>query len=452
MADIVTLTINPSIDVSTSVEQMVPIHKLRCTSARRDPGGGGINVARVVKRFGGDVTAMYAMGGTLGQLLRHLLDQEGIPCLPIPISEETREDFTVLEEMSGRQYRFVLPGPRLSEREWHAYLDTFASHAFHEHGTRFVVASGSLPPGVPSDFYGRIARATKQAGAKFIVDTSGPPLKAALEAGVFIVKPSLRELKELMAAPLESERDRIAACRSLIESGRAEMVALTLGDQGALLVARDQALRAQAVPIKPVSVVGAGDSFLGAMIWSSLFWSFHRRCISIWNGRRIGGIAHAGYGVVPTRGRRMFFRHRQGAIDLSLGILRRRPQRGFRMSSSPAFQQRCSSHQGRKRTNDDVGRDFCRHHWNRPLASNRIRTRTSRRRRPTSGQCRPQYRPPPRVPSVRARLPATVPSIAQNIAVAVLRVHGSSPNIRGSVICGAVNGAAGTAASSQRTL
>ncbi len=268
MADIVTVTINPSIDVSTSIEQLVPIHKLRCTSARRDPGGGGINVARVVKRFGADVTAMYAMGGTLGQLLRHLLDQEGIPGLPVPISEETREDFTVFEEVSGRQYRFILPGPRLSEREWRAYLDTFASHASREQGTRFVVASGSLPPGVPGDFYGRIARTTKQAGAKMIVDTSGPPLKAALEAGVYIVKPSLREFRELMVAPLESERDQVTACRSIIGSGRAEMVALTLGDQGALLVTRDQVLRAQAVPIKPVSVVGAGDSFLGAMICS----------------------------------------------------------------------------------------------------------------------------------------------------------------------------------------
>jgi 6-phosphofructokinase 2 len=268
MADIVTLTINPTIDVSTSVEQLVPLHKLRCSAARRDPGGGGINVARVVKRFGADVTAMYAMGGTLGQLLRHLLDQERIPALPVPISEETRENFTVLEDLSGRQYRFVLPGPRLSEREWRAFLSAFATRLSHEQRTRFVVASGSLPPGVPSDFYGRIARTARQADAKMIVDSSGPALQAALEAGVYLVKPSLRELGELTAAPLESEGDRLAACRSLIASGRAEMVALTLGDRGALLVTRDRALRGQAVPTKPVSIVGAGDSFLGAMIWS----------------------------------------------------------------------------------------------------------------------------------------------------------------------------------------
>jgi 6-phosphofructokinase 2 len=96
MADIVTLTINPSIDVSTSAERVVPFHKVRCVSTRRDPGGGGINVARVLERLGAEVTAMYAMGGTLGRLLRELLDQEGIAGLPVAISEETREDFTVL--------------------------------------------------------------------------------------------------------------------------------------------------------------------------------------------------------------------------------------------------------------------------------------------------------------------------------------------------------------------
>jgi 6-phosphofructokinase 2 len=268
MADIVTLTINPSIDVATSVERVLPFHKLRCTGARRDPGGGGINVARVLKRFGADVTAVYVMGGTIGRLLRHLLEQEKIPGLPVPISEETREDFTVIEQASGRQYRFVLPGPRLSESDWRFFLDTFAAHLANEPQTRFVVASGSLPPGVPLDFYGRVAQAAKQAGAKIIVDTSGAPLQAALEAGVYIVKPSLRELRELMAASLESECDQIAACRGLLASRRAEMVVLTLGDQGALLVTGDRVLRAQAIPITPVSVVGAGDSFLGALIWS----------------------------------------------------------------------------------------------------------------------------------------------------------------------------------------
>ena len=137
MADIVTLTINPAIDASTSVEQLAPFHKMRCSPARRDPGGGGINVARVAKRFGADVCAIYTMGGTLGQLLRRLLEQEQVTGFPVPISEETREDFTVLETVSGRPYRFVLPGPRLSDQEWRACLDTFVSHASHSAAAAF---------------------------------------------------------------------------------------------------------------------------------------------------------------------------------------------------------------------------------------------------------------------------------------------------------------------------
>jgi 6-phosphofructokinase 2 len=267
MTSIITLTINPSIDVSASVERVVPIHKLRCATVRHDPGGGGINVARVVKRFGADVIAIYPTGGALGELLRHLVDREAVPTLTVPIAEETREDFTILEQSSGRQYRFVLPGPHLTTEEWQTCLN--ASAALSEN-SRFVVASGSLPPGVPDDLYSHVAAVAKRSGAKVVIDTSGAPLRAAVDEGVYLIKPSLREFRELTCRQLEREPDCIATCRSLIESGQVEIIALTLSDEGALLVTRDRVLRARAVPVpaRPVSVVGAGDSFLGAMIWS----------------------------------------------------------------------------------------------------------------------------------------------------------------------------------------
>ena len=265
MAGVVALSINPAIDVSTSVDQVMPIRKLRCTAARRDPGGGGINVARVVRRLGGNATAVYPAGGATGQLLRRLVDQEGIPSLMVQAAEETREDFTVLEEVTGNQFRFVLPGPQLAEREWRDCLEAIASFKGR---TEYVVASGSLPPGVPEDFYGALARAAKDMNAKVVLDTSGPPLEAALKEGVYLVKPNLQELAQLIHAPLDDQDAWIEACRSLVRAGRAEIVALTLGDKGALLVTHDQAWRAQGLPIKPVSAVGAGDSFLGAMVWS----------------------------------------------------------------------------------------------------------------------------------------------------------------------------------------
>ncbi len=265
MAEIVTLTMNPSIDISVSIERVAPFQKLRCAAARRDPGGGGINVARVMKRFGADVIAMYPSGGALGKVLRRLLDEEGVSGLTIPLAGETREDFTVFEQATGSQYRFLLPGPQFSEQEWSNCL---AMLGRLDRGASFVVASGSLPPGVPHDFYGRTAQVAKAASSKIVIDSSGPALRAALDVGVYLIKPNLNEFKLLMGELLETQADWIRACRSLVESGKVEIVALTLGNRGALLVTRDCVLGAQALAIKPVSVVGAGDSFLGAMIWS----------------------------------------------------------------------------------------------------------------------------------------------------------------------------------------
>jgi 6-phosphofructokinase 2 len=263
MPAIVTLTPNPAVDVSTSVGRVKSIHKLRCTVPRRDPGGGGINVARVGRRFDADVLAIYPIGGPIGELLHRLVELEGIGSRTVPISQDTREDFTVFETESGEQFRFVLPGPWLAEAEWRACLDAFTSF---EGKPGFIVASGSLPPGVPEDFYGRIIRALRHAGAKIVVDTSGPPLRSALDAGVYLIKPSLREMREFSGEPLERHDECIAAARRLIDAGSAEVVALTLGHYGALLVTRGLVLRANALPIKPVSTVGAGDSFLGAMV------------------------------------------------------------------------------------------------------------------------------------------------------------------------------------------
>lgn len=201
----------------------------------------------------------------MGQLLRRLVDEEKIRSLAIHIAAETRESFVVAEESTGQQYRFVLPGPQLTEIESTACFEALVSL---EQRPRFVVVSGSLPPGIPEDFYGRVARLAKEWKARLVLDTSGPALKAALAEGVYLVKPSLRELNSLMDTPAEGEEAWLDACRGIVARGSAQIVALTLGDRGALLVARDCAWRAPGLPIKAVSAVGAGDSFLGAMIWS----------------------------------------------------------------------------------------------------------------------------------------------------------------------------------------
>ncbi len=263
MPDIVTLTINPAIDIFVNVPRVVPTRKLRCSPPKRDPGGGGINVARVAHRLGGDVLAVYPIGGQIGKLLHRLMDREDIESLVTPSHVETRENFTAYEESTGEQYRFVLPGSALHRAEWETCLDKLAALAGKP---KIIVASGSLPPGVPDDFYARVARHAKALGAKTVIDTSGAALKEALAEGVTLIKPNLAELSEFIGAPLESDEERIAACRRLVAAKQAEAVALTLGEHGALLVTAQHAWRAQPLRIEAVSAVGAGDSFLGGMV------------------------------------------------------------------------------------------------------------------------------------------------------------------------------------------
>ncbi len=264
METAVTLTPNPAIDISTAVDEVLPIRKLRCEAARRDPGGGGINVARVVRRLGGEVSAIYPAGGNSGGLLRRLVEREGVRSLAISVAEETREDFTVLEASSGKQYRFVLPGAELSESEWKACLTGLEDM---QDMPAYVVGSGSLPPGVPEDFYARVAQIAKSRGSRAVVDTSGKALSKVMDEGVFLIKPNLRELQELLNARLPHRSARVSACRKLIDRGSAENIVLSLGADGAILVTPEEAYSARSPELEVVSSVGAGDSFLGGMIW-----------------------------------------------------------------------------------------------------------------------------------------------------------------------------------------
>lgn len=265
VSQLVTLTMNPAIDVSTSTARVVPIRKLRCKPAKHDPGGGGINVARVLKRFGADPLAIYVAGGPTGELLKDLVAREGVRSRAIKMSGYTREDVTVLDESRGNQYRFILPGPPLDEAAWAASLEAITAL---ELPPSYVVASGSLPADVPDDFYARVARSAKRVGARVVLDTSGPALKAALAEGVTLLKPNLGELRALVGRPLESEDEQVSACRGIIADRGAEIVALTLAERGALVVTSENAWRLKAPQVNVASTVGAGDSFVGAFVWS----------------------------------------------------------------------------------------------------------------------------------------------------------------------------------------
>ena len=260
--NIVTLTLNPAVDLATEAERIEPSHKIRCGVPRRDAGGGGINVARAVRRLGGAAEAIYLAGGPTGDVLDGLVRADDLPRRRVSIAGETRENVSVTERATGAQYRFVLPGPMVTASEAKASLDALAERA---HGG-YVVASGSLPPSLDEGFSRRVAETAVRNGARFVLDTSGPALTAALGSNVFLIKPSRRELSEVEGRALSTESDCLCAAQRIVSSNRATLVAVSLGEQGALLVGDGIAITARAPRVEAVSSVGAGDSFLGALI------------------------------------------------------------------------------------------------------------------------------------------------------------------------------------------
>jgi len=265
MPEIVTLTVNPAIDIATSVERLTDTYKMRCAPARIDPGGGGINVARIVHRLGGDCLALYLAGGPVAEQLEKLLSAEGLPFESLQIEGETRENLSVTERSTHREFRFVMPGPAISEAEWQRCLDRLAAL---QPAPRYLVLSGSLPIGVPEDFYARVIRKAKTRGIRVVLDTSGPALRHAMPHAPYLVKPSINELRQLTGLTLETEADCMRVAQEMIRKGHADVVALTLGAGGAMLVTPEGVVRTAAVATLVRSTVGAGDSFVGGMVWA----------------------------------------------------------------------------------------------------------------------------------------------------------------------------------------
>lgn len=260
---ILTLTVNPALDKSTRIEQINPDQKLRCQAPRYEPGGGGINVSRAIARLGGQSLAVYTCGGPIGEMFCDLLKAEQIEHQTISIANHTRVSFTALEKSSNQQYRFIMPGPELSEQEWQTCLKTIQERA---ESPAYVVASGSLPPGVPADFYGQLAQTAKSNGYQLIVDTSGDALRAAAGSGVYLLKPNMRELKHLSGSVIDSEEQQEQAVRLLIEKGQAQVVVVSMGAAGALLATAHGFERIRAPTVNIQSKIGAGDSMVAGIV------------------------------------------------------------------------------------------------------------------------------------------------------------------------------------------
>lgn len=257
---LVTLTLNPAVDITCSADVVQPTHKIRTSDEHLDPGGGGVNVARVLHVLNGDTLAVMMAGGLTGALIEEQLDKGGVPRLTVPIHGSTRICLTVLERSTGLEYRFVPEGPSVNRHDWQAML-----HLLEEIDCDWLIASGSLEHGMPDDIYARVASAASRRGQRVVLDCAGPALSAAMGSGLEMIKPSLGELRALVGHDLPDDRSQEAAAAALVRQGAARLVAVSLGEKGAFVASARGVIRMAALPCKVLSAVGAGDSFVAAM-------------------------------------------------------------------------------------------------------------------------------------------------------------------------------------------
>lgn len=262
MPAIITVTFSPAIDKSTSVPVLIPERKLICSPPTYQPGGGGINVARAIKKLGGEAIAIYLAGGYTGKAFAQLLAAESVECIVTETKESTRENLVVVEIASNQQYRFGMPGPLVYEAEWQDCLKNIE----RIQDVEYIVASGSLPQGVPTDILAKIALIARKKNARLIIDTTDEALKQAAHIGVYLIKPNLRELGSLIGKEDLNVELVGDAAREVIDRGNCEVVVVSMGAFGAILVTKDLEVQVMPPAVKVRSTVGAGDCMVAGIV------------------------------------------------------------------------------------------------------------------------------------------------------------------------------------------
>ncbi|MVN92895.1 1-phosphofructokinase family hexose kinase [Mucilaginibacter aquatilis] len=266
MKHIITLTLSPVVDKSTTVDRIVADQKLPCDEPRFEPGGGGINVSRGLKRLNVNSVAIFPSGGLTGQHLQDLLKAEHINQVPVLTEKLTRENFIVVNREVHEEYRFGMPAVELLPKEELEILRVIKNLSPKP---KFMVVSGSMPPGSSEDFLAKVARIAQQDGAKLIVDTSGEALKNAVEEGVYLLKPNQAELSKLTDIEVKDKNTAEEAARKIIDKGKCEVVVVSLGAQGAYIASRGYNEHIAAPDIEKRSTVGAGDSMVAGMVYAA---------------------------------------------------------------------------------------------------------------------------------------------------------------------------------------
>jgi 6-phosphofructokinase 2 len=263
MTAILTITVNPALDLSTDCPAVVPDRKLRCSAPRVQPGGGGVNVSRAIANLGGQSRTLLAYGGPTGEMLTDLLREEGLTPESLGVGYPTRQSLSVRDKANGLQYRFMMPGPPWQDADRGAARA--AIRAAVAPGV-LVIPSGSLPEGLSVDFFLGLNAEIAEAGGRMILDTSGAALRRAAEAraGLFVLRMDTDEAREISGRALVQVADVAVLAEELRENGAAEIVMIAAGAQGTVISSPGWRGLTRPPVVVPVSKVGAGDSFVGA--------------------------------------------------------------------------------------------------------------------------------------------------------------------------------------------
>lgn len=251
-----TITLNPSVDQHLTVRRLVKDDALRAEEVSWHAGGKGINVARVVHALGGRGCAFGLVGGFPGRMLAQWLGDAGIPHRLTPIAGDTRINTTIADRRDGTQTHLRAPGPRVTPRD----LDRLtAALLAYRPAPRFWVLGGSLPPGAPATCYRQLINRLEATGAQCVLDTDDEALTAGLDATPFLIKPNEHEFQRLTGRRAGSDRRIAAAARRVVARGT-QVVMVTLGPRGAIVVTAAEAFRVTTPRVVVKSLVGAGDS------------------------------------------------------------------------------------------------------------------------------------------------------------------------------------------------
>ena len=260
-AKVVTFTMNPAVDLFGETAQIFDDSKSRCQQNALVPGGGGINVARNMRRMGSDTVAVFPAGGPNGQYLTQLLDNDGQTYEAVPIAAHTRQNFAITDKQRNVMHHFVFPGPQVTESELRACRQNLLKHQ-----ANLVVLSGSLGDDIPQDFYAKITEEANGQGSKVLLDTSGGALSESLYSGAYLAKLNRKEFASLGFDENAPIAELITQMQSLVERDAVEVLIVTLNRGGAVMVSQQyDPLYISAPQVHIVSHVGAGDSFMSAL-------------------------------------------------------------------------------------------------------------------------------------------------------------------------------------------